>query len=78
MATRAEKIVEQLAIWGRGDRKLVKIDKLVEESVKFINDNRGKFEDDKCDWCGKTTGKMKRVLIHDECFEAILNGEGMI
>ena len=29
-----------------------------------------------CDWCGKSGGKLKR--LHDECYEGIMNGAGII
>jgi hypothetical protein len=31
----------------------------------------------KCDWCGKT-GNVHVYHYHEECKEAILNGEGMV
>lgn len=78
MATRAEKIVEQLAIWGRGDRAKSRIDELVEEAVSVVQGKMSKLSlvSDDCEWCGKEVGSP--VLLHKKCFEAILNGEGMI
>lgn len=76
MATRAEKIVEQLAIWGVGNRCQDKIDCLVSEAVKWVNNKVGEYASDKCEWCGKDGGELRR--LHSECYEAIMDGEGVV
>ena len=66
------------------------LQKIAEHYCKSVPENMGKIlseavvsvkrsvkhEETVCDWCGKGGASIK--LLHSDCYEAILNGEGVV